>query len=106
MEYESKYLVKAIEKSKGYNVILDNNKGKKMSSEGFAHFIKIKQDHGISTFVFVIGGSYGLSDQVLGRADMLLSLSDMTFTHEMARVILMEQLYRAAAINAGSPYHH
>lgn len=55
---------------------------------------------------FVIGGAYGLSPEVKNRADALLSLSPMTLTHEFARLVLMEQLYRAASINSGSKYHH
>lgn len=56
--------------------------------------------------VFIIGGAYGLSDTVKARADGLFALSPMTFTHEIARMILCEQLYRAVAINSGSKYHH
>ena len=55
---------------------------------------------------FVIGGAYGLAPDVLGRADMTLALGPGTLPHELARVVLYEQLYRAAAINAGAPYHH
>ena len=55
---------------------------------------------------FIIGGAYGLSPEVKARADRLLSLSPMTLTHEFARLVLMEQLYRAASINSGSKYHH
>jgi len=56
--------------------------------------------------LFLVGGPYGLSDGVKRRADQLLSLSPMTFTHEMARLLLLEQLYRAVSINRGSGYHH
>lgn len=56
--------------------------------------------------VFLVGGPYGLDVSVKRRADRLLSLSPMTFTHEFARLLLLEQLYRAASINAGSKYHH
>lgn len=56
--------------------------------------------------VFVIGGAYGLSDAVKRRADVLLSLSPLTFTHEIARMLLCEQLYRVASIQSGSKYHH
>jgi len=56
--------------------------------------------------VFIVGGAYGLSDAVKARADELFSLSAMTFTHEIARMLLCEQLYRAVSINAGAKYHH
>jgi len=56
--------------------------------------------------VFIIGGAYGLSDAVKRRADELFALSPMTFTHEIARMLLCEQLYRAVSINSGSKYHH
>ena len=56
--------------------------------------------------VFVVGGAYGLSEAVKQRADILLSLSPMTFTHEIARMLLCEQLYRTVAIQTGSKYHH
>uniref|UniRef100_I2Q1P4 Ribosomal RNA large subunit methyltransferase H n=1 Tax=Desulfovibrio sp. U5L TaxID=596152 RepID=I2Q1P4_9BACT len=55
---------------------------------------------------FVVGGAFGLSPEVLARADMTLALGPGTLPHELARVVLYEQLYRAAAINAGAPYHH
>jgi 23S rRNA (pseudouridine1915-N3)-methyltransferase len=55
---------------------------------------------------FVVGGAYGLSEQVRERADLLLSLSPMTFPHQLVRVLFAEQLYRALAILKGSPYHH
>ena len=79
--------------------------GKKLSSEGFAQ----KMDHlaiqGKSHITFVIGGSLGLSPEVLKRADFLLSFSDMTFPHQLMRVILMEQIYRAFKIIRNEPYH-
>ena len=78
--------------------------GKKISSEKLASTLKELADKG-ETITFVIGGSYGLSDTVKKRADALLSFSDMTFPHTLFRVMLVEQLYRAFSINAGSAYH-
>ena len=78
--------------------------GKKMSSEKLASTIKEIADKG-ETVTFVIGGSYGLSNAVKSKADALLSFSDMTFPHTLFRLMLVEQLYRAFSINAGSAYH-
>lgn len=108
INFESKQIQRALKnlkKDRGYLIVLDS-KGKKISSEALARFLKSKQELGINSFTFIIGGAYGLSDEIKKDADMILSLSDMTFTHEMTRLILVEQIYRAASINAGSPYHH
>jgi len=78
--------------------------GKKISSEKLAFSIKELSDKG-EMITFVIGGSYGLSDDVKKRASSLVSFSDMTFPHTMFRLMLLEQLYRAFSINAGSAYH-
>lgn len=76
--------------------------GKEFSSEEFALFVKKHSDKKVS---YVIGGPEGLSDEVLRRADYSLSLSKMTYTHEMARFFLVEQIYRAHMINAKRNYH-
>jgi 23S rRNA (pseudouridine1915-N3)-methyltransferase len=76
--------------------------GKEMSSEEFASFVKKNSEKKIC---YVIGGPEGLSEKVLERADYSLSLSRMTFTHEMARFFLLEQIYRAHMINAKRKYH-
>ena len=78
--------------------------GRGMSSTELAESTKMWETSG-KRVVFVIGGSLGLSKQVTARADYKLSFSKMTFPHPLMRVILMEQLYRAAKINAGEPYH-
>ncbi|MBQ8081973.1 MAG: 23S rRNA (pseudouridine(1915)-N(3))-methyltransferase RlmH [Clostridia bacterium] len=75
-----------------------------MGSEQLANLLKEGDDRGLRT-VFVIGGSLGLSDAVLKRADRRLSMSPMTFPHQLARVMLLEQIYRAHKINAGERYH-
>lgn len=80
-------------------------KGKSLTSEGFAAEIAALQGSGVSSFTFIIGGSMGLSDEVLKEADMRLSFSPMTFPHQLARIILEEQLYRACKINSGETYH-
>jgi 23S rRNA (pseudouridine1915-N3)-methyltransferase len=80
-------------------------KGKKLSSEKFSEKIEEITLSGTSDIAFVIGGSLGLSDEVSRRADFRLSFSDMTFPHQMMRVILLEQIYRAFRISRGEPYH-
>ena len=79
--------------------------GKELSSEQLADKISGLALNGKSHIVFVIGGSLGLSDAVLKRADYQLSFSPMTFPHQLMRIILLEQVYRAFKINAGEPYH-
>lgn len=79
--------------------------GKKFSSENFAKTIKNLTDNGEGVLTFVIGGSYGLSEEVKKKSHALLSFSDMTFPHTLFRLMLTEQLYRAFSINGGSAYH-
>ena len=79
--------------------------GKKMSSEDFADTINRLGIGGDSHLMFIIGGSLGLDDRVLKRADRLISFSDMTFPHQLMRVILLEQIYRAYRITQNEPYH-
>ncbi|MFP4021634.1 MAG: 23S rRNA (pseudouridine(1915)-N(3))-methyltransferase RlmH [Halanaerobium sp.] len=80
-------------------------KGKPMTSKGFAKSLNNLQLRGYSSFSFIIGGATGLSDLVLQQADYQFSLSHMTFTHQMIRLILLEQIYRAFKINNNEPYH-
>ncbi len=80
-------------------------KGKRFSSEAFAEKIKEISNSGIKELVFVIGGANGLDESVSKRSDLKMSFSDMTFTHQMIRVLLVEQIYRAFKINANEPYH-
>lgn len=79
--------------------------GKKFSSTDFADYIKDESVRGVSKIQFIIGGSLGLSDEVLSLCDRKMSFSDMTFPHQMMRVILLEQIYRAYRIINGEPYH-
>lgn len=79
--------------------------GKMLSSEEIANTIEKASLCGKSTIDFVIGGSYGLSDEVKKRADLRLSMSRMTFPHQMARMILSEQIYRAFEISTNGKYH-
>lgn len=79
--------------------------GDQLTSEQLAARIAQWGLHGVSHLQFVIGGSFGLDPRVLSRANMLLSFSKMTFPHQLMRVILLEQIYRAFKINAHEPYH-
>lgn len=87
-------------------VVLLDEKGKMYSSMEFAGFIERHMSISGKDLVFVVGGPFGFSKEVYNRADMKLSLSNMTFSHQLARLIFMEQLYRAFTIIRGEPYHH
>ncbi len=90
----------------GDHVVLLDDKGKQYSSMEFSAFIE-KRSHSVpKRLVFVVGGPYGFADQVYDRANEKLSLSRMTFTHQMVRLVFVEQLYRAMTILNGEPYHH
>ena len=89
----------------GSFVIALDVKGKKLSSEGLAEKLSELALNGKSNLHLIIGGSLGLSDAVLKRADFRLSFSDMTFPHQLMRVILLEQIYRAFKIDRGETYH-
>ena len=89
----------------GDRVIALTISGKKTDSPALAAHLSALKSGGVSRFVFVIGGSLGLGKNLLARADEEMSMSDMTFPHQLARVMLLEQLYRAEKINAGERYH-
>lgn len=88
------------------DVILLDERGKQYSSMELAGVIRDKMTYGGRDIVFVIGGAYGFSEAVYARADAKLSLSLMTFSHQMVRAIFVEQIYRAFTIIKGEPYHH
>lgn len=101
---EGKNILSRIQ-SNDYLVLLDD-KGKQYTSVTFAQFIE-KKTHIISKrIIFLIGGPYGFSDEVYNRANEKISLSKMTFTHQMVRLVFIEQLYRAMTILNNEPYHH
>jgi 23S rRNA (pseudouridine1915-N3)-methyltransferase len=85
---------------------LFDEQGKQFSSRQFAAFLQKKMASGIKELVFVIGGPYGFSDDLYNRANAKISLSKMTFSHQLARLLCMEQFYRAFTILKGEPYHH
>ena len=87
-------------------VILLDERGVQRSSLSFASWLEEKLSHGGKDIVFVIGGAYGFSRKVYDRAAGCISLSQMTFSHQIVRTIFAEQLYRAFTIMRGEPYHH
>ncbi len=89
----------------GSHVIALDMGGKKLSSEAMADYMDKLALEGSSNITFVIGGSNGLSQEILNQADMRLSFSDMTFPHQLMRLILLEQIYRWFKISRGQPYH-
>jgi 23S rRNA (pseudouridine1915-N3)-methyltransferase len=90
----------------GVRVVALDERGKSCSSHEFAEFLSECLESGSRGIMFIIGGAMGLDDSVLARAHRTLSLSRWTFTHEMARLVLLEQLYRAFTIIKGRPYHY
>ena len=86
-------------------ILLDEN-GKTFSSVAFSDELQKKMNSGIKTLVFVIGGPYGFSDEVYKKAFGKISLSQMTFSHQMVRLFFIEQLYRGFTILKNEPYHH
>lgn len=87
-------------------VVLLDERGRELTSREFASAIEKRMASGIKRLVFVVGGPYGFSEAVYNRADAKLSLSKMTFSHEMVRLFFVEQIYRAMTILRGEPYHH
>lgn len=85
-------------------VVLDE-RGRQMPSEKFASWLQSRADSGVKSIAFAIGGAYGWHPDVYQRADLKLSLSELTFPYQLTRLILIEQLYRAHTINQGTPYH-
>ena len=103
IEEEAALLLKRIRPS-DYLILLDE-RGQEHNSISFAEYLNGLEGR-VNHLLFVIGGPYGFSDEVYRRADAKLSLSRLTFSHQLVRVIFMEQLYRAFTILKGEPYHH
>jgi 23S rRNA (pseudouridine1915-N3)-methyltransferase len=89
----------------GDYVILLDQRGTGFTSDGFAEFLRDRQIHATAGLKFVIGGAGGFSEEVYRRKDMMLSLSSMTYSHQLVRLIFLEQLYRALTIIHNEPYH-
>jgi len=103
-EKEGEMILKKLQNSDEL-ILLDEN-GKQFSSVDFSDYLQKKMNSGLKQLVFVIGGPYGFSDAVYQRANGKISLSKMTFSHQMVRVFFVEQLYRAFTILRNEPYHH
>lgn len=101
---EAELILKKIETS-DYVVLLDEN-GKEYTSVQFSEFLQKKMNAGIRQLTFIIGGAYGFSEEIYNRANEKCSLSKMTFSHQMVRLIFTEQLYRGFTILKNEPYHH
>lgn len=91
--------------SEAYITALDE-RGQEFTSHEFAHFLNRLFESGVRNMVFIIGGTMGLDEAVIRKAHKTVALGRWTFTHEMARLVLLEQLYRAMTIIKGKPYHY
>ena len=100
---EGERLLKAVPKN-AYTVLLDVY-GKTMSSEDLAKTVAKLEVDGVSDMAFIIGGAFGVSEALRQSVNYKLSFSPMTFTHQMVRLLLVEQIYRSAKINRNEPYH-
>ncbi|HEX2396105.1 MAG TPA: 23S rRNA (pseudouridine(1915)-N(3))-methyltransferase RlmH [Bacteroidales bacterium] len=103
-ETEGKMILSALEKT-DRPVLLDVS-GKQMNSEKFSQYMQLSMNSSIKNLGFITGGPYGFSDEIYRIVKERISLSSMTFSHQMIRLIFMEQLYRAFTILKGEPYHH
>ena len=101
---ETENMMKKIDASE-MNIFLDQ-KGKRQTSKGLAKCFEKQMSYGISRANFFIGGAYGIDKSILPSGIQYLSLSEMTFTHQMVRLFLLEQIYRAFTIIRGEPYHN
>jgi 23S rRNA (pseudouridine1915-N3)-methyltransferase len=90
----------------GERVVVLDERGKGLGSPEFAHLLGRWQDQGVRQVAFLVGGAYGMPDAVRDRADLMLALSPMVFPHQLVRIVLAEQVYRAFSILGGSGYHH
>ncbi|OYT12472.1 MAG: 23S rRNA (pseudouridine(1915)-N(3))-methyltransferase RlmH [Bacteroidetes bacterium 4572_112] len=101
---EGELILQKLEKS-DFIVILDE-KGREFSSVDFSKYFQNKMNSGIKSLCLIIGGPYGFSNDVYSRAQQKIALSQMTFSHQMIRLLLFEQCYRAMSILRNEPYHH
>ncbi len=102
-DLEGKNILKKLDKD-SYKIVLDGL-GKQFTSEEFSEMIKEVRDFKDGKLTFIIGGAFGLSEEVLKQADLVLSFSKMTFAHQLFRLVLLEQIYRSFEILKGTKYH-
>ncbi len=103
-EQEGERLARLV--GKNARLILLDERGEEMTSPAFADFIARCRDGAVPELAFVVGGAYGFAESIRARAAKTISLSRMTFTHQMVRIFLLEQIYRGFTILNGEPYHH
>lgn len=103
-EAEGKVFLSVIQP--GDMIVLLDERGKEFSSMEFAQYLESKMISGLKRLIFVVGGPYGFSQEMYARANYKVSLSRMTLTHEMIRLLFVEQIYRAMTILRGESYHH
>lgn len=101
---EGEIILNALQKE-DYLVLLEE-RGKQMTSEGLANLIQLRANESTKNIIFLVGGAYGVSDAILLRANYKWSLSLLVFPHQLVRLILAEQVYRACSINRNEKYHH
>ena len=109
LDEDNTKLAAAIDSEKeklGTFIVALDEKGKEYDSHAFADHIQSCMNESVRTLMFVVGGSYGLNDKVRSRANVVLALSKLTFPHQIVRLILAEQIYRAFTIIRGEKYHH
>lgn len=105
-EVQAREAEEVLKKTKNYDylVVLDE-RGKEMSSKALSEFVQTRMNSGIKSVCFVIGGAYGFAEKVRQDADLILSLSALTFPHQLTRMLLVEQLYRSHTLIKGISYH-
>ena len=101
---EGELVLQALQKD-DYLVLLDE-RGKQLKSEGLAQLIQSRANESVKNIIFLIGGAFGVSDAVAQRANFTWSLSPLVFPHQLVRMVLAEQIYRACSINRNEKYHH
>ncbi len=104
-EKEGKLILSKVNNYPGHIILLDE-KGKEFTSEKFASWIHKKQINSTKNLIFIIGGPFGFSNEIYSLANEKISLSQMTFSHQMIRLLFVEQIYRAYTIINNEPYHH